>query len=53
VSSWNYEQHQPNLGVIVRQATGRSQGDWMVRWENDPHGPRMLPAYEVNLERAD
>lgn len=28
-------------------------GDWRVRWDNDPYGPRLLPAYECNLELFD
>ena len=35
-------------GTIVKPC--HRGGDWYVRWDEDPHGPRLLSAYEENIE---
>lgn len=38
-----------DTGTVIRR-TRRGKGDkWLVQWDHDPHGPRILQAYEENL----
>jgi hypothetical protein len=36
-------------GTVVKPMK-RGMGDWYVRWEQDPFAPRLMAAYEQNLE---
>ena len=38
-----------DTGTVVKSARG-SLGNWYVRWDHDPHGPRLLQTWEQNLE---
>jgi hypothetical protein len=44
-----YKYADRDTGTVVRKARGKS-GDWYVRWDHDPHAPRLLEAWEENLE---
>lgn len=44
-----------DTGTIMKRVTlgVRGGGNWYVKWDHDPYGPRWLPAYEENLEPED
>ena len=40
-------------GTIIRRKGARGNTDgktWLVKWDNDPRGPRLLEAHESNME---
>lgn len=46
-----YKYGRRDTGIIVRRlAQNAKYGDWMIRWDHDPHGPRTLSAWEDNIE---
>jgi hypothetical protein len=47
-----YRYGSRDSGTLLRKAhpyRGQDRG-WMVRWDNDPHGPRLLQAHDENME---
>lgn len=44
-----YRFNDRDTGTIERRAHGK-RGDWYVRWDHDPHAPRLLEAFEENME---
>jgi hypothetical protein len=40
-----------DTGTIERRERGTDH--WLVRWDHDPHAPRLLAANEENLELLD
>jgi hypothetical protein len=49
-----YKYADKDTGTIVRACRhgrgGIKSGDWLVRWDHDPHGPGLIPAFEDNME---
>jgi hypothetical protein len=40
-----------DTGTVVKRCRATSKsGDWYVRWDHDPHGPRLLATWEENME---
>ena len=52
-----YLRNDIGLGTVFRRKhVCKSNPDgkvWLVKWDNDPHAPRLLDAHEENFEVID
>lgn len=46
-----YKYGSRDTGTIVKRCGASAKsGDWLVRWDHDPHGPQLVDTSEQNMD---